>query len=433
MYLGGSFIEYLKVVSMGKNKSVIVVGGGIVGLSTAYFLQKEGHKVTVLDKSGINSGASFVNAGYLTPSHIVSLASPGMITQGLKYMFNSSSPFYMKPRLDLDFIRWTLYFKRSSTKAKVEKAMPVIRDINLLSRELYEDIQASGDLGDFKIGNQGLMMVYQTEAALDHEMEVVDKGAEMGLVGKHLSKEELKKIEPKVDFNAEGAILWECDRHTTPPLIMKRMLEYLEKAGVDIHKNEAVTDVSVADGKISQVNTIKASYKADEVVFAAGSWTSELSRKLNLKLPLEAGKGYRINVEEPTNITMPAILMEKKIAVTPMEGFTRFAGTMEFSGINHTIRKERVEAIAKGVEHYYRGFQIPEEAKNNAKCGLRPVSPDGLPYIGKSKNYKNLTIATGHAMMGWSLGPATGKLVTEIISGAKGSMDISPFDPQRKF
>ena len=418
---------------MGKNKSVIVVGGGIVGLSTAYFLQKEGHKVTVLDKSGINSGASFVNAGYLTPSHIVSLASPGMITQGLKYMFNSSSPFYMKPRLDLDFIRWTLYFKRSSTKAKVEKAMPVIRDINLLSRELYEDIQASGDLGDFKIGNQGLMMVYQTEAALDHEMEVVDKGAEMGLVGKHLSKEELKKIEPKVDFNAEGAILWECDRHTTPPLIMKRMLEYLEKAGVDIHKNEAVTDVSVADGKISQVNTIKASYKADEVVFAAGSWTSELSRKLNLKLPLEAGKGYRINVEEPTNITMPAILMEKKIAVTPMEGFTRFAGTMEFSGINHTIRKERVEAIAKGVEHYYRGFQIPEEAKNNAKCGLRPVSPDGLPYIGKSKNYKNLTIATGHAMMGWSLGPATGKLVTEIISGAKVSMDISPFDPQRKF
>nr|WP_321413041.1 FAD-dependent oxidoreductase [uncultured Allomuricauda sp.] len=418
---------------MGKNKSVIVVGGGIVGLSTAYFLQKEGHKVTVLDKSGINSGASFVNAGYLTPSHIVSLASPGMITQGLKYMFNSSSPFYMKPRLDLDFIRWTLYFKRSSTKAKVEKAMPVIRDINLLSRELYEDIQASGDLGDFKIGNQGLMMVYQTEAAFDHEMEVVDKGAEMGLVGKHLSKEELKKIEPKVDFNAEGAILWECDRHTTPPLIMKRMLEYLEKAGVDIHKDEAVTDVSVADGKISQVNTIKASYKADEVVFAAGSWTSELSRKLNLKLPLEAGKGYRINVEEPTNITMPAILMEKKIAVTPMEGFTRFAGTMEFSGINHTIRKERVEAIAKGVEHYYRGFQIPEEAKNNAKCGLRPVSPDGLPYIGKSKNYKNLTIATGHAMMGWSLGPATGKLVTEIISGAKGSMDISPFDPQRKF
>lgn len=432
MYLGASY-EYCKLVSMGKNKSVIVVGGGIVGLSTAYFLQKAGHEVTVLDRSDITSGASFVNAGYLTPSHIISLASPGMITQGLKYMFNSSSPFYMKPRLDPDFIRWAWYFKRSSTKAKVDQSMTVIRDINLLSRELYEGIQASNDLGDFQIGQQGLMMVYQTEKARDHEMEVLEKAAKMGLVGKHLSKDELKKMEPNVDFNAEGAILWECDRHTTPPLIMKKMVEYLETVGVDIHKNEEVTDLSVSGGNIIEIKTEKASYMADEVVFAAGSWTVNLSKKLNLKLPLQAGKGYRIDMEEPTNITIPAILMEKKIAVTPMEGFTRFAGTMEFSGINHTIRKERVAAIAKAAEAYYNGFKIPEKAKNEAKCGLRPVSPDGLPYIGKPKNINNLTIATGHAMMGWSMGPATGKLVTELISGDKLSMDISPFAPQRNF
>jgi len=432
MYLGASY-EYCKLVSMGKNKSVIVVGGGIVGLSTAYFLQKAGHEVTVLDRSDITSGASFVNAGYLTPSHIISLASPGMITQGLKYMFNSSSPFYMKPRLDPDFIRWAWYFKRSSTKAKVDRSMTVIRDINLLSRELYEGIQASGDLGDFQIGQQGLMMVYQTEKARDHELEVLEKAAKMGLVGKHLSKDELKKMEPNVDFNAEGAILWECDRHTTPPLIMKKMVEYLETVGVDIHKNEEVTDLSVSGGNIIEIKTEKAAYKADEVVFAAGSWTANLSKKLNLKLPLQAGKGYRIDMEEPTNITIPAILMEKKIAVTPMERFTRFAGTMEFSGINHTIRKERVAAIAKAAEAYYNGFKIPEKAKNEAKCGLRPVSPDGLPYIGKPKNINNLTIATGHAMMGWSMGPATGKLVTELISGDKLSMDISPFAPQRNF
>jgi len=418
---------------MGKHKSVIVVGGGIVGLSTAYFLQKAGHQVTVLDKSDISSGASFVNAGYLTPSHIVSLASPGMITQGLKYMFNSSSPFYMKPRLDPDFIRWAWYFKKSATQTKVEQSMSVIRDINLLSRELYEGIQASGDLGDFQIGQQGLMMVYQTEKARDHEMEVVEKAAKMGLVGELLSKNDLKKMEPHVDLNAEGAILWKCDRHTTPPLIMKRMLSYLEQNGVAIHKNEEVKHLSVSDGKITTVKTERASYKADEVVLAAGSWTSELSKKLNLKLPLQAGKGYRINVKEATNITMPTILMEKKIAVTPMEGYTRFAGTMEFSGINHTIRKERVEAIAKGVEAYYNGFKIPEKSKNEAKCGLRPVSPDGLPYIGKPRNIDNLTIATGHAMMGWSMGPATGNLVTELVSGDKLSMDISPFEPQRKF
>ncbi|MCB0373176.1 MAG: FAD-dependent oxidoreductase [Muricauda sp.] len=418
---------------MGQNKSVIVVGGGIVGLSTAYFLQKEGHQVTVLDKSGIDAGASFVNAGYLTPSHIISLASPGMITKGLKYMFNSSSPFYMKPRLDFEFMQWAWYFKKSSTKEKVAKAMPVIRDINLLSRGLFEAIKASGDLGDFKIGDKGLLMVYQTDEARDHEMEVVQKAGELGLEGKELSMQELKTIEPNVEFNAKGAILWECDRHTTPPLIMQRMLEYLVKSGVSVHKNEAVLDMSLSAGKITEVKTDKGIYQADEIVLAAGSWTSHLAKKLNLKLPLQAGKGYRINTEANTGITMPAILMEKKIAVTPMEGFTRFAGTMEFSGINHKIRKERVEAIAKGVEYYYKGLHVSETDKNNARCGLRPVSPDGLPYIGRPKAVENLVVATGHAMMGWSLGPATGKMVTELISGNKLSMDIAPFNPERKF
>lgn len=418
---------------MGNSKKVIVVGGGIVGLSTAYFLLKEGHEVTVFDKSGINGGASFVNAGYLTPSHIISLAAPGMINQGLKYMFNSSSPFYMKPRLDLDFIKWAWYFKNSSTKEKVDKAMPVIRDINLLSRDLFEQIQASGDLGEFQIGDKGLLMLYQTESARDHELEVLEKAKPLDLIGRVLDKEELKAMEPNVDINAKGAILWECDRHTTPPKIMAKMLEYLEKSGVSVHKNEAVLDVGVTHGQITGLKTDRAEYHADEYVLAAGSWTADLGKKLGLKLPLQAGKGYRINMEAPTGITMPAILMERKIAVTPMEGFTRFAGTMEFSGINHTIRKERVEAIARGVENYYPGLKISEADKNNAQCGLRPVSPDGLPYIGRPKAIKNLVVATGHAMMGWSLGPATGKMVTELVSGQKPAMDIAPFDPDRKF
>lgn len=418
---------------MGNSKKVIVVGGGIVGLSTAYFLHKEGHQVTVFDKSGIDSGASFVNAGYLTPSHIISLAAPGMINQGLKYMFNSASPFYMKPRLDLDFIKWAWYFKKSSTKEKVDKAMPVIRDINLLSRDLFEQIQTSGDLGDFQIGDRGLLMLYQTDSARDHELEVMEKAKPLDLIGRVLDKEELKALEPNVDINAKGAILWECDRHTTPPLIMAKMLAYLEKSGVSIHKNEAVLDVTVTHGRITGLKTERAAYQADEYVLAAGSWTSGLGKKLGLKLPLQAGKGYRINMEAPTGITMPAILMERKIAVTPMEGFTRFAGTMEFSGINHKIRKERVEAIVQGVEQYYIGLKVSEADKNNAQCGLRPVSPDGLPYIGRPKAFKNVVVATGHAMMGWSLGPATGKMVTELISGEKTAMDIAPFNPDRKF
>ncbi|MBS9462115.1 FAD-dependent oxidoreductase [Flagellimonas sp. 389] len=418
---------------MGANKSVIVVGGGIVGLSTAYFLQKEGHQVTVLEKSDITSGASFVNAGYITPSHIVPLASPGMISKGIKYMFNSSSPFYMKPRFDLDFMKWAWYFKKSSSKEKVERAMPIIRDINLLSRELYEDIKASGDLGDFHLERKGLLMLYQTEKARDHEMEVAQKAGDLGLEVNYLDASGLQKVEPNVDLNALGAIHYECDGHTTPSQFMERMVNFLPKVGVKLRKNEEVLDIVSNGDAITKVKTNKNEYHADEVVFAAGSWTSALSKKMNINLPLQAGKGYRINVAGPTNITMPAILMEAKMAVTPMKGFTRFAGTMEFSGINKIIRKERVEAIAHGAARYYKGLKISEEDKSNAQCGLRPVTPDGLPYIGTSLKHKNLTFATGHAMMGWSLGPATGKLVTELISGKKLSMEIVPFAPQRKF
>lgn len=414
-------------------KNIIIIGGGIVGLSTAYFLQKEGHRVTVIDKSDLTTGASFVNAGYITPSHIIPMASPGKIAQGIKWMFDSASPFYIKPRWDTDFFKWSWYFHRSSTTAKVEKAIPVIRDINILSRGLFEDIKASGDLGDFQLERKGLLMIYKTDAAVEHEMEVAKKVKFLGLEVSELSKSQLDKIEPNIKIDAKGAIHYECDGHTSPTELMPKLLAYLKEAGVQIKTNEEVLDLSLYNGKIGQIETSKGKYTADEIILAAGSWSGILAKKLNIKLPLQAGKGYRINVARPTGITMPAILMEASMAVTPMREFTRFAGTMEFSGINNIIRKERVLAIANGAKKFYPELEITQEEIADARAGMRPVSPDGLPYIGKSAEIKNLTLATGHAMMGWSLGPATGKLVSEIIDGRKTSMDISAFDPGRKF
>ncbi len=414
-------------------KSVVIIGGGIVGLSTAYFLQKEGHQVTVIDKSDITSGASFVNAGYITPSHIIPLAAPGMITMGLKMMFNSASPFYMKPRWDTDFFRWSWYFHKSSTHEKVAKAIPVIKDINILSRELFEGIKASGDLGDFQLERKGLLMLYKTNASYEHEMEVAQKASFLGLEVTELNQSQLKVIEPNIQVDAKGAIHYECDGHTTPTEVMPKLLKHLKATGVEVKTNEEVLDMKINGQKIQYIQTTNNRYNADEVVLAAGSWSGRLSKKMNLRLPLQAGKGYRINVPRPTGIGMPAILMEAKMAVTPMKGFTRFAGTMEFSGINKTIRKERVLAIAKGATSFYPDLEILPEEIEAAQTGLRPVSPDGLPYIGRSSTYQNLTVATGHAMMGWSLGPATGKLVSEVIGEKKTSMDISAFRPDRKF
>lgn len=414
-------------------KNVLIIGGGIVGLSTAYFLNKEGFDVTVIDKGDITSGASFVNAGYITPSHIIPLASPGMIAKGIKMMFNSASPFYMKPRLDVDFLKWSWYFHKSSTPAKVEKAIPLIKDINLISRELFTDIRNSGDLGDFQLERKGLLMLYKTEASYLHEKQVAERVAFEGLEVSDLNKAELHQLEPNVNIDAEGAIHYECDGHTTPTEIMPKLVAYLKKRGVVIKTNEEVLDIRSVRDTIKEVVTDSGSYSSEEVVLAAGSWSGELSKKLRLRLPLQGGKGYRINMERDTGVTIPAILMESKIAVTPMNGFTRFAGTMEFSGNNDIIRKERVMAIANGAQAFYPDIKINDAEIKNVKTGLRPVSPDGLPYIGKSTSIKNLTIATGHAMMGWSLGPATGKLVSELLTDSKTSMKITAFSPDRTF
>tara|TARA_R110000868_G_scaffold36074_2_gene128426 strand:+ start:23525 stop:24775 length:1251 start_codon:yes stop_codon:yes gene_type:complete len=416
---------------MGKN--VLVIGGGIIGLCSAYFLHKEGHQVTVLDKSDITTGASFVNAGYITPSHIIPLASPGMIFKGIKWMFSPTSPFYMQPRWDIDFFKWSWYFHKSSTKEKVALAIPLIKEINLLSRELFAAIKNTGDLGDFQLERKGLLMLYKTDAEGGHEMEVAKKASFLGLEVSSLDKKTLDKLQPNLNMDVKGAVHYECDGHTTPTEFMVKMLDYLKRSGVIVQTNEEVRDIVMDNGLITKVISEKTEYLPEEIVLAAGSWSEKLSKKMKLKLPIQAGKGYSINVPRPTGITIPAILMEAKVAVTPMKEYTRFAGTMEFSGINNVIKKERVEAIAKAVKEFYPEIEINAKEIADAKSGLRPVSPDGLPYIGKSSTLGNLTIATGHAMMGWSLGPVTGQLVSEIISNKKTSMDISGFSPDRRF
>lgn len=413
------------------SKNVIVIGGGIIGLSTAYYLQKEGHDVTVIDKSDFTTGASYVNAGFITPSHFIPLAAPGMISKGIQWMFNPASPFYVKPRLNLDFLKWSLAFKRASTSSKVEKAIPIIKDINLLSRDLFEEMKSSNEF-NFHYERKGLLMYYQTDKAGEEEWKIGQRGIKEGLQVENLSLAEIKRIEPKVDLNVKGAVYFHSDAHMTPADFMPTMVEFLKSKGVVIKSNQKINDIEISNQTITSVLTDKDVYKADEVVLAAGSWSPLLTKKLGITIPIQAGKGYRINVERETNITIPSILSEAKVAATPMTGYTRFAGTMEIAGINNKINPIRVDAIAKAAQSYYKDLKISQKDKSEAQCGLRPCTPDGLPYIGKSTKCNNLTIATGHAMMGWSLGPATGKLVSEIISNKKPSLDLQAFHPDRK-
>jgi D-amino-acid dehydrogenase len=413
-------------------KKIVIIGGGIVGLCTAYYLNKEGHEVTVVDKGQLKSGASFVNAGYLTPSHIIPLAAPGMISKGFRWMFKASSPFYIQPRLDKDLIQWGLKFMKSCTPTHVQQSMQAILTINLLSKQLFLEMQKQPEF-DFHLETKGLLMAYKTSQAEKEEAEVAVQAKELGLKIDQLGPEEVLQKQPLAPMNIAGAYWYESDAHSTPEVFMKNIIGVLKNAGVNFILENEVTHFTTQGRTVKSVGTAQEALELDELVIASGAWSESLLKNLGIRLSVQAGKGYRINVSQPTGITIPSILLEAKVAVTPMQGFTRFGGTMELSGINHHINTKRVAAIAKAASDYYLHTSITSEEQTQAKCGLRPLSPDGLPFIGRPSAYNNLVLATGHSMMGWSLGPATGKLVAELISNQQTSMPIDPFSPERNY
>ena len=413
-------------------KEVLIIGGGIIGLCSAYYMLERGHKVTILDKSDMTSGTSYINSGYLSPSHLIPLSSPGAIKNGLKWMLNSSSPLYIKPRLNLDLYKWLFAFAKSSTTKHVNKSIPLIKEVIMFSQKLYDEIKQKDNF-NFHYEKKGLLMLCKTQEYIDEESRVVDIAIENGLIAKMITKEDLKIIEPNIEIDAIGASYYNCDSHSTPNEFMCNMKNYLIKNGVKLIKNTEVTDINIKKGIINNLMSHDKKIYADQFVLAAGSWSSLLSKRLGLKLLLQSGKGYSLNVNRKTNISIPAILAEAKVAITPMNGFTRFAGTMEISGINHRINKPRVRAIIQASKKYYPQLDFTNDEFNNAKCGLRPVTPDGLPYIGRSSKCKNLIFATGHAMMGWGMATATGLAVSEILDNINPSINIEHYSPDRKF
>lgn len=413
-----------------RKKEVIIVGGGIIGLATAYYLNLEGHDVSVIDQDKIKSGASHINSGYLTPSHIIPLAAPGMISKGFRWMFNNSSPFYIKPRFDLDLVNWGMKFMKSCTSEHVQKSMKSILDINLLSKKLFIEMQQSNTF-DFHLESKGLLMAYKTSVAEREEAKAASWAKDLGIIVKQLSKEEILKIQPKVPMEVAGAFMYESDAHTTPELFMNNLKNHLMSRGVKFFLDTVVSSFQKKEKKIEKLNTNKGIFKADEFVIATGAWTEGILKQLGIKLSIQAGKGYSFDVQDITGLSIPAILSEAKVAVTPMSGYTRFGGTMEISGINSKINSRRVLSIVNAAKEYYPGIEIPLTSVDKARSGLRPLSTDGLPFIGRHSSFKNLVLASGHAMMGWSLGPATGKLLTELISGYDPSLDLRPYSPER--
>ena len=412
---------------------VVIIGGGIIGLSSAFYLQRSGWEVTVLDKGDFSDNCSYGNCGYICPSHFIPLATPGIVKQGLKWMWNSKSPFYVQPRLDWNLINWGLKFVRSATKDHVQTAAEPLRDIAIISKREYESWLAIPGF-DFGYEHKGLLEIFQTEAGGEHARHTVEKAHELGLTDtKMLTKEELQALEPHTRINGMGAILFNCDAHCYPNKLMQNLLAYLKQQGVKLIPNQEVIQFDKAGGSIKKTITADNAYESDEVIIATGSWGRETAKLLGTRIPLMPGRGYSVTLaDSPYKVNYPAVLLEGRAAITPMDGNKiRFGGTMEITSHKTPPRMNRVQGILDAVKRFYPDFDVPLPAKEKIWYGYRPCSADGLPYMGRLKKFRNVTVATGHSMLGLSLGAGTGKLIAEIVNNQPVSMDIKPFAAER--
>ena len=418
---------------MSGSRRVIVCGGGVVGLCVAHYLAREGFAVTVVERNPEDADScAHGSAGYISPSHVVPVSAPGMVWQGLKWMLSSRSPFYIKPRLDPALLRWGLLFARHCNHEHLRRAAPVLRDLSLASRELF--VELAKETGNaFELRTEGVLNLCKTEAGLEEETHGLARAAnELGIEARILDARETATLEPGARFDVVGSVYFPLDAHLTPEKLMTELIRLLKEEGVKFSWNTRVLSWRREKARLTSITTTAGEFSADEYVLATGSWAGKMIRRLGLPLPMQPGKGYSLTIAQPRfRFTKSLILAERRVAVTPMGNQLRFGGTMELSGHSDSVLPERIEQIVDAAQAYFPEFRADDFAEIKPWFGYRPMSPDGLPYIGRFARIPNLTAACGHAMLGVTLAPITGRLVAETLTGRQPSVAMTLLKPDR--
>lgn len=410
-------------------RDVVIIGGGVIGVCAAYELAKRGVQVTLIEQQEIASGSSYGNGGLIVPSHSIPLAAPGAPTQGLKWMFNPESPFYIKPHFDLEFIEWMIRFAFASRHGPMMRAIPVLRDMLLASRIIYDELAAHAGF-DFNYEQKGTLMVYLTPRGLEDGVEEAQLVGQFGVETKVLNSAELRELEPALHADILGGIHYLQDAHLDPAHFVTGLAEKAKTLGVHILTKTEVLGFEASNSRITHIRTTRGDFTAEQVILSAGAWSPAIARDLKIKLPIQAAKGYSITLTRPQiSPKIPLMFGEAHIVVTPLGEQLRLAGTLELAGMDSSINQRRVAAIQRASARYL--TDINDGKVIEIWRGLRPCTPDGLPVIGRVKEYNNLIVATGHAMLGISLGPITGRLVSQLVTRERTEIELSPLRLER--
>ena len=412
---------------------VLIVGGGIIGLSSAHFLSEAGVQVTVIDQGKIGAACSHGNCGLINPSHVFPLPRPGAFKNAIKALLKPNGPFRVQPTLNPQLYFWLLRFARNGNLKAMRHAGWARHHLLTFSREFYSDF-ISGNQIECDFEERGCLFVYGKKQTLDeHDQFDAMMTKEYGVGAEKLTGDELEKMEPAfLPGVAAGAWFYPQDAHLRADKLIKGWRKLLEDRGVQFREMARVTEFVPAQSRMKSIEVTNVNSNASEtltcdaLVIATGSWTPMLNKKLGCKIPIQPGKGYSLTMPRPEICpTIPMILEDEKVAVTPMASGYRLGSTMEFVGYNTTINPKRLELLTKGATKYLRdpvGKMIEEQW-----YGWRPMTPNGLPLIGPTPKYQNVYVAAGHNMIGIMTAPATGRLVTELILQKQPSIDPKPY------
>ena len=410
---------------------VAIVGGGVIGLATAWALARRGAAVTVVDPGPPERAASHGNAGWVCPSLTEPVPAPGLVAQSVKWMARPDSPLYIAPRADPGFLRWLADFWRHCTPEAHRAGFEATARLAATALPLYDRMRADGVA--FEEHRTGILFVYGDDAVLRHDYSHLGTIAEAGLeVPPLMDGAALHALEPALRRDLAGGWWAREERSVNPVTLVAGLTAWLERHGV-VFLRAAATGLTGAHGRVAAVETDAGRLGVEQVVVAAGAWTPRVLRGTGVRAPIEAGKGYHVDYAPPPAGVPPLgrslYLHELRVAVTPLDGMVRLAGTMELSGLNDRIRPERAAALPRGMATAVPGWPQGLDGLR-PWVGPRPMTPDGLPLIGRAKGWSNLVLAAGHAMLGVTLAGSTGDAVAELLGGGAPEV-LRPFDPAR--
>lgn len=414
-----------------RHSEIVVIGGGIIGLACAYYLNRAGRQVCLIDKAtvGGDEGASFGNCGLLFFSDLPPLCQPGAVADAMIRMTRRSSPLYIKPQPDLPKLMWLLKFAAKCNHRHFRHALSARHALFSRSRELYAALFAKEPI-DCRWEQQGVLLVFKDPARFERYRKINAALQPFGVSAARLSRSRLLEKEPALSEDVCGGWYHPVDGHLRPEALLSELKALLLDQGVTMVEHSPVTQLVAAGGAISEAVTLKARFSADHFVLAAGAWSPAIARQVGVRLPVQPGKGYSLTMARPeTALRTPCYFWERSVVATPWRDGCRLGGTMEFSGLNTELDRRRIDNLGSAAAAYLREPMGRPAMKQWA--GVRPMCYDDLPIIGASPQNANLFIATGHGMIGMTAATATAELVTDLIAGKQPAIDPTPYRSTR--